>query len=84
METKLCARCGELVPQGCCTCGDKRELVPVNSRSPELTEVLAMELGRMLSWHDAIREEAPIILPSPWHIEESRAAHTAWKNRRRE
>ena len=27
METRLCTTCGELVPQGSCTCGDKQELV---------------------------------------------------------
>ena len=77
METKLCARCGELVPQGCCTCGDKQELVPVNSRMGEFIELLAMELDRMLTWHDIVRRKEPII-PSPWHIEETRAAYAAW------
>ena len=26
METKICLNCGELVPQGCCTCGTRQEL----------------------------------------------------------
>lgn len=31
-ETMMCARCGELVPQGTCTCGYRQELVPCNGK----------------------------------------------------
>ena len=78
METKLCARCGELVPGGCCRCGDEQELIPVNSRMGEFIDLLAMELGRMLDWYDIITKHTNLI--GLRHIEETRAAYTAWKN----
>lgn len=78
MKTQLCVRCGELVPQGCCTCGDKQELQPLSKRSPELAEVIADALGKMLLWHDAVQHNMPLV-PSPDYIEEMRAAYTAWE-----
>jgi len=78
MKTQLCVRCGELVPQGCCTCGDKQELSPLSSRSPELADVVGKALGKLLLWHDEVRRHVPFV-PSPIYIEEVRAAHTAWK-----
>jgi len=29
MKAQLCVRCGELIPQGCCTCGPRQELRPI-------------------------------------------------------
>ncbi len=31
MKTQLCVTCNELVPEGCCTCGDKQELKPLGT-----------------------------------------------------
>lgn len=80
MKTMLCVRCGELIPQGCCTCGPQQELVRTGSRWPEVMEVIGRELGRMLDWHDAARREAGPILPSPYYIDDCRAAYFAWKD----
>lgn len=38
---QLCVRCQELVPQGCCTCGDRQELVPLAYHP--LAEKLALQ-----------------------------------------
>ena len=77
MKTMLCARCGELVPHGCCTCGPEQELVPV-SREPEFVDLLAMELGRMLDWYDIVTKHTNLI--GLRHIEETRAVYEAWKS----
>jgi len=79
MKTMLCARCGELVPQGCCTCGDRQELVETSSRWPVMMEIMGQALENMLLWHDAVRREAPLV-PSPNYIEDCRAAYNAWKS----
>jgi len=77
-KTQLCVRCSELVPQGCCTCGEKQELTPLSRQSPELAETVGDALGKMLLWHDAVRREVGLV-PSPNYIEEVRAAYKAWE-----
>ncbi len=78
MRFRLCVRCGELVPQGCCTCGPRQELRPLTTRSRELQEAVADALRLMLLWHDAIKVNMPLV-PSPDYIEEVRTAYTAWE-----
>ena len=76
-KTMLCARCGELVPQGTCTCGDKQELADCGGKSAMFVNLLGEELGRLLDWHDAVRREMRIV-PSPHYIDEVKAAYNAW------
>jgi hypothetical protein len=76
--TMLCVRCGELVPEGTCNCGNKQELRPCGGKSSTLVDLLGQELGRLLSWHDRVRELTPLV-PSPNYIDEIRAAYDAWR-----
>ena len=78
MKTQLCVRCGELVPQGCCTCGDKQELKPLGWQPPDLAQVMGDALGKLLEWHDEIRQYMGPCA-TPYDIEEIRAAYAAWK-----
>jgi hypothetical protein len=77
-KTMLCVRCGELVPQGTCTCGDRQELADCGAKSATFIDLLGKELGRLLDWHDSVRREMPLV-PSPNYIDEVRAAYNAWK-----
>ena len=74
--TRLCIRCGELVPQGCCTCGPRQELAPIPK--DDLAPVLGDALGKLLVWYDAVTHYISRV-PRHTHIEEIKAAYNAWK-----